>query len=105
MSATDNRTAGVISYSIECQRSTQHDVYVSLYDNERRGSCAVHLNALLDGLEALVARRASRLAEGHLGDEIPGLGDVPRRLDLLVNEGVVVLQGIHVSTTSHEAEA
>ena len=48
---------------------------------------------VLDGLEGLVARGGGGLAEGHLRDERPALGDVPRRGDLRVDERVVVLQG------------
>lgn len=50
------------------------------------------LDALLEGLEVLVARLAGAAAEDELSIELPTLGDLPRFGNLLVDEGVVVLQ-------------
>lgn len=48
--------------------------------------------SLLDRLLGLLASGALGLAEDELGLEGPGLGDLPLLADLLVDEGVVVLE-------------
>lgn len=53
---------------------------------------AVDKDTLLEGAEGLVRGTASGLAKDQLGLEAPGGRDVPGGGDLVVDQGVVVLQ-------------
>lgn len=53
---------------------------------------AVNEHSLLKRLEGLWVRVSSGLAEDELGLQAPVGGDVPGGSDLLVNQGVVMLQ-------------
>lgn len=89
-----------IFYAIQAQRralSIQPKTPSPLFSVPLRVLHTPHLLAvdeqpLLERLEGLVAGLAGAAAEDELGLEAPLLGDVPVRLDLLVDDGVVVLQ-------------
>jgi hypothetical protein len=51
----------------------------------------INLDTVLNGVERLLGRGASRSSEDELGLQEPALGDVPGLADLGVDERVVVL--------------
>lgn len=53
---------------------------------------AEHLEAVLDRSEGLVERTTGRGTKDQLGVELPAGRDVPLLLNLLVNQGAVVLE-------------
>lgn len=55
------------------------------------GLCAIHLDALLQRLERLLASGLDDAAKDELRDEFPVCGDLPLGRDALVDEWVVVL--------------
>lgn len=54
---------------------------------------SVVLHAIRNRVERLFSRRERRFAEWHLRDQLPLRRQLPFRLDLFVDERIVVLQG------------